>query len=763
MQEIKSNRLIKILGRFFLLIAAISPFNTVFCQSNHLKIVENGYSSYKIIIPANPTAIEKEAAELFRKYIAQISGCSLIINDDKVKPGKTEISIGFTNRIDDKELLKLKDVINPDGFRIITQQKKIFILGGNDKGVYYGVVDLLEKHFGCRMYAPDVCFVPQKTTILLQLVNYSDSPKNTLRIVHGTFNDNTAYKEWMRLDNIHEVFAEGYYVHTFNRLVPWETYFDTHPEYYAFMNGKRIIDQLCMSNPEVVKLVAEKLSYEMSKQPEKKVWSLSQNDNFSYCQCDKCNSIHSIEGAPSGALLRFVNQIAALFPDKTISTLAYQFSREAPKITKPADNVQIMLCTIELNRSKSIESDPTSQTFVRDITNWGKLTHNIYLWDYTVDFANSITPFPNLHILQPNIQFLNRNGAYQHFQQTNTLKGNEMAELKAYLLARLLWNPDINIDSVKAVFLEGYYGEAAPYMHQYINKLESELIKSGEWLDIYGSPVHHENSFLSAENIDLYNNLFDQAEKAVSKNPEIIQRVKVSRLPVEFATMEIGKNDMFGPRGWYTEQEGKFILKPKMKAILDDFYSTCKLNGVKYLNESALSVDSYYNATLRFIDVQVENNMAFRMKATAVPEPNPKYSRGDIKVITNGVQGADSYKVHWLGWENEDPHITLDLGTMRSFKSISIGSLWDPKSWILHPKSLTCMVSADGITWDVAGTYEVKGDQRKEEVTRNYLFTGDFSNKRYIRYYITGTKKLPSWHPSAGGLSWVFLDEIIVK
>ncbi len=155
----------------------------------------------------------------------------------------------------------------------------------------------------------------------------------------------------------------------------------------------------------------------------------------------------------------------------------------------------------------------------------------------------------------------------------------------------------MNIDSVKTVFLKGFYAEAAPFMQQYIDRLETELIKSGEWLDIYGSPVHHEKSFLSTENIAFYNNLFDEAELAVAKCPEVVQRVKVSRLPVEFATMD--------------------------------------------------------------------DNIAFRKKATALPGPDPKYSGGNMTVITNGVQGADSYKVHWLGWENEDPQITMDLGEAR--------------------------------------------------------------------------------------------------
>ncbi|MEI6061348.1 MAG: DUF4838 domain-containing protein [Bacteroidota bacterium] len=744
----------------FTIFSCIPP---LFAGGQYLHITEHGKSSYVIIIPSKANDIEKQSAELLQVYVERISGCRLAISNDQVKPIRTEIVIGFTSRQRTKNNASPAVSMDPDGFHIKTDHQKLLIAGGSHKGTYYGVVDLLEKQLGCRIYAPEVEFAPKNETILLQPLNYSDKPANRLRIVHGQFNENKVYKEWMRLDNINEVFADGYYVHTFNRLVPRDTYFDSHPEYFAFMNGKRITDQLCMSNPEVLRLVIEKLTEEMSKQPEKKVWSVSQNDNFSYCQCDKCKAIIAEEGAPSGPLLRFVNQVAARFPDKTISTLAYQFSRAAPKVTKPASNVQIMLCTIELNRSKSIESDSSSRSFVKDISDWGKLTSNIYLWDYTVDFANSVTPFPNLHVLQPNIQFLSRNGASQHFQQTNTMKGNEMAELKAYLLARLLWNPDVNLDSVKNVFLNGYYAESAPFMHQYIDRLETELIKSGEWLDIYGSPVHHEKSFLSAVNMDYYNNLFDQALAAVAYSPELVQRVKVSSLPVEFATMEIGKNDMFGPRGWYSEENGKFILKPGMKALLDDFNTTSKTNGVKYLNESGLTVDSYYTATLRFIDVQVDNNLAFRKAVSASPLPSPKYSHGDMVVITNGVQGADSYKVHWLGWEGTDFQLTLDLGENRTFHSISLGSLWDPKSWILHPSRVTCMVSADGITWDPAGSSEVKGSQQKEDVTRNYIFTGNFNDKRFIRYYISATKKLPSWHPSAGGLSWVFLDEIVVK
>jgi hypothetical protein len=591
-----------------------------------------------------------------------------------------------------------------------------------------------------------------------------DKPANSIRIVNGVLTQqNEAYRNWQRLNDHNEEFAKGYYVHTFNRLVPWETFFETHPECFALMGGKRIIDQLCLTNADVYNLTIKKLKEEMAKQPEKKLWSVSQGDNFSYCQCDKCAKITADEGSPAGPIIHFVNKVAAEFPDKMISTLAYQYSRKAPKHVKPADNVQIMLCTIELNRSKPIADDPLSISFLKDITDWGKISKNIYLWDYTVNFSHHITPFPNLHTLQPNIQFFVKNNVNAHFQQTNTAIGHEFSELKGYLLSRLLWNPNVNIDSVTTDFLNGYYGAGGVFIQKYINQLTSEIKKTGEWLDIYGHPMAHAKTFLSAENMAKYNQFFDDAENAVKGDPSVHQRVKVCRLPIQYAMMEIGKSDMFGARGFYQEDKEKFLLKPEMRQLMEDFYTVCKQNEVKNINEAGLTPEEYYQSTKRFINVQVEGNVAFRKKTTANPAPSPKYSHADLAILTNGVQGANDYKAHWLGWEAKDFDLVLDLETAKQPKSIQISTLYDPKSWILHPKSVTCSVSEDGVTYRTLETQTIEGEQRKENVTHNFSFDKNIGTCRYVKFEVKGTKKLFNWHPSAGGGSWVFVDEIVVR
>lgn len=732
-------------------------------QNTRLIIVKRGEPEYRIVTAAHSSIIEKQAARLLQEYIQKISGATIPIYTDQDRPVKNEIIVGFSNRTSDKKWQKLEGKLAPDGYQISTEKGKLLILGGEHKGTIYGVVELLEKYLGCRKYSPTVEYVPQRTTIAFARIHISDQPANTFRVVYGRFSQNEAYKTWQRLDNVDDMFAEGFMVHTLGRLIPWQRYFSTNPEYFALVNGKRVIDQPCLSNPEVFRIVTEELKEEMAKQPDKRVWSVSQNDNFSYCQCPACRAAIEEEGSPAGPIIRFINKVAEQFPDKIISTLAYEYSRSAPKVTKPRDNVQIMLCTIELNRSKSIESDSMSRQFVQDFADWGKISKDIYLWDYTVNFSHHLSPFPNLHVLQPNIRFFTRNGAHEQFQQSNTDVGHEFSELKSYLISRLLWNPNINADSVIDDFLNGYYGKAASFIRQYINLLEWECIRSGERLDIFEPPTMHAGSFLSADNMAAYNNLFDEAEASVKDQSEILQRVKVARLPIEYAAMEIAKNDLFGSRGWYSGDSNRFTLRPEMKNMLEDFYATCKANGVQTLNEPGLTPEEYLNTTLHFIDVKVDDDIAFRKKVVASPMPSPKYSNGDLAVLTNGVQGANDYRAHWLGWEHTNVQLILDLGSVRSPHYVNISTLYDPESWILHPVSVECDVSSDSVSWIESGTQRVEGDQEKEEIIRNFRFTDNLQNVRYVRFNIVGTKSLPAWHPSAGSDSWVFVDEIVVK
>jgi hypothetical protein len=714
-------------------------------------LIHNGKSDYLIVISEQASAGEIRAAELLGTYLDKMTDCELpLIYSDETVSGKHIV------------IHENENFPTGDEFSVSVSDKIVLIEGGNNKGCIYGVCEWLEV-LGIRYYSPDYVVIPELKDVLLPENAFTGSSPNTYRNVHGSFCNDPDYRDFNRINHIDDMFADGYYVHTFSQLLPWQEYFATHSEYYTYRTGKRLIDQPCMSNPEVLQIVIEKLEKEMQLQPDKKVWSVSQNDNPTYCQCDNCMKIIEEEKSPAGPVIRFVNQVAEHFPDKVISTLAYTFSRQAPVLTKPLENVQIMLCTIELNRSKPIATDPTSIDFLKDLTDWGKISNHIYLWDYTVDFEHSISPFPNLHVLQANIQLFVKNNVKEHFQQSNIGVGHEFSELKSWVLAKLLWNPEADVPALIESFTNGFYGPAAPWIRKYIFQMQDELLKSGERLDIFGPPTQHANGFLSAENIAQYNSYFDEAEKAVSDNPDLLLHVRTARMPLQYAIMEIGKSDMFGPRGWYEEIGEDFVVQPKMIETLESFFLTSKDCQSTPVNESGLTPEQYYQATKRFIDVQVKGNQAFRKKVTASPFPAEKYSRGDLSLLTNGVRGANDFKVHWLGWEAQNFILNLDLEKVTEAKSIEISTLYDPRSWILHPQSIECLVSEDGINYVSIENQIVETDQRKEDVNRLFRFDVQGQKFRFVKINVLGTLRLPDWHYAAGGGSWVFVDEIVVK
>jgi hypothetical protein len=469
------------------------------------------------------------------------------------------------------------------------------------------------------------------------------------------------------------------------------------------------------------------------------------------------------EQSPAGPIIRFVNRVAEQFPEKVISTLAYQYSRSAPVITKPLDNVQVMLCTIELNRSKPIATDPTSASFLKDLEDWGKIANRIFLWDYTVNFNHHINPFPNLHTLQPNIQLFVLNNVKEHFQQSNTGTAHEFSELKSYLLAKLLWNPDADKRKIIEEFTDGYYGAASPWIRKYMDAMEAEILKTGEWLDIYGPPTNHQHTFLSAENTEKYNLYFDEAENAVTGSPDNLLHVRTARMSLQYAIMEIGKTDMFGPRGWYVERDGEFHLRQDMTNMLEDFYQTSIDCNAAVVSEAGLTASEYYHSTWRILDVQVEGNHAFRKTVVANPPPTKKYSEGDLTLLTNGVRGGNHFHLHWLGWDGQDFTLVLDLESLVEATDIEISTLWDKNNWILHPRAVSCWVSSDGVRYTAVGRQEVADDQQKMELQKLFGFKAPKQKFRYVIFEVNGTIQLPVWHPAAGGGSWVFVDEIVVK
>jgi hypothetical protein len=328
--------------------------------------------------------------------------------------------------------------------------------------------------------------------------------------------------------------AESYWgVHTFYQLMPPSEFYADHPEYYGLIKGKRISDytQLCLSNPAVLKIITERIRKIMRENPEYLIYDISQNDWDDPCQCEKCQAIVKKEGSESGITVWFVNQVAEAiekeFPGKFIGTLAYRYTRKPPEYIHPRDNVVIRLCSIECCFAHDFKTCPENQSFLQDLDVWSAITSHLYIWDYVVSFEHFLVPYPNFKVLQPNIQTFRDNNSISIMEQGNYEKGGEFGELRAYLISKLLWNPDCNIENVIDDFMYGYYGRAAKYIRQYFDLLHKCITPETH---IHWNLSPYDKIFSDQFILDSYD-IFEEAKK-VADNDEILKRVELASLPV---------------------------------------------------------------------------------------------------------------------------------------------------------------------------------------------------------------------------------------
>lgn len=620
----------KLLQIFLLLVL----WQTVFTQP--ITLTKKGSSPYKIILPQKATGIEIEAGKVLQDYLYRMSQVTIPIGFDSEKEQSAEILIGRVNRSANTNIDY--DRFGRDGLLIRTAGTKLIITGGDKKGVLYGVYTLLDQYLGCRKFAGDVTYVPKTSSLQIPAIDDFQLPAFSFRETYYTEVYDAEYMNWHKLHSVSDRGDNktewGYFVHTFHSLLNPEVYGETHPEYFSYYNGKRHAgsvpswdgksvqpaSQLCLTNPEVLEIVCKNLQEAIDKKPEALYWSVSQNDNVNYCRCDNCAALdakyaafapedkmlstHGGEKYPAlgmGSLLTFINQVADRFPDKIISTLAYQYTRVPPKDIVPRKNVNIMLCSIESSRNDPMEVG--DKAFAEDLIGWGKLTDNILVWDYVIRFSNLLAPFPNLRILQPNLQFLHQNRVSAMFEQGNRDSGGEFAHLRAYLISRMLWNPDINIGKEMDEFLVGYYGAAAPDIREYINVLHDNNQSGKEIkMSIFGKPADDKESFLSEALLSRYNNIFDRAMKKVEKTPDTWVRVKSARLPVQYATLEIAKAEKTGPRGAFNVVGDQLVAKPEIVTMLHDFVYHCVRTGVSRITEWHTSPREYLDKYLAYLE-----------------------------------------------------------------------------------------------------------------------------------------------------------------
>ncbi len=744
----------------FILIVFLSLFS---CskKDNRIKLSENHISHFSIIVDNNADILTQKAAHEIQNYINKVSKATLPIVHN-FNDNKKYILIG-KEFIKDNFLLEKINRLKKDGFIIKTNDNTIMIAGNSAKANLFGTYTFLEDFIGCTMLSLNEYYIPDNPDISIPEIDKTYEPAFELRKYFKRRLSTKAYMDWHKLNGLEDW---GLFVHTFDDLVPPQKYYKQHPEYFALVGGRRLMDgQLCLSNPELINTLKQNLKEEIEKKPEKRYWSVSQNDCYNYCECDNCKKLYKKYGSISGAYINMANQIAKEFPDKTISTLAYQFTRSAPKNIKPLPNVNIMFCSIECNRSQPLAEDKRSQSFIRDLNNWTKLSNNIFMWDYVVQFKNYLTPFPNIKVLQPNIQLFRDKNIPMAFQQGSGKTWSDLGELKQFLIAKLLWNPDVNVDSLVNDFLLKYYGPAASNIKEYYELTHKALYDHpDEWLNIYGFPMDYTDSYLSEDLLLKYKNIMNTAQNSVENDSVFLKRVLRARLPVDFAYLDIALNGKFQNISYIDTKEKEKSIKRDMQDYLDRFVNNSKLTGATRINERNFLTDDYKKYVLKKLNRMVKKNLAKDADISLKTSPSEKYPVGGAKALADGLFGDLDFHHNWLGFEGNDMIAVIDLKKILPVSEVEMNFLKAVNSWVFLPTDIKIEISKDSKNYKKVAS--VKGDNSdKNYLVKSIPFTIKFDtvNTRFIRITATSMKTCPKWHRGYGNPSWIFIDEVIVE
>ena len=592
-------------------------------------LVEKGKSAYTIVLPASASPSEQRAANELQRYIEEMSGAKLPIASDATAVNGPMILLG-----DSAALRKLKPAIpfaslGNEAFVIRTSGPHLIIAGGRPRGVMYGVYTFLDS-LGCRWFTRDVSRIPKLPTITIPDTNQTHRPSFEYR---EPFFTEAWDKDWAarnRTNGNHTQLDDSTggklkyhpFVHSFEALVPPSKYFKDHPEYFSLIDGKRRAErsQLCLTNPDVLKIAIAQVEQWIREKPDTTIFSVSQNDWEGWCECDRCRRVEAEEGGQhSGPLLRFVNAVAAAIgkshPDKLIDTLAYWYTENPPAKVRPLPNVRIRLCPIGICIAHPFTACPRSAYFYKNLQAWSRITNQLYIWHYNTNFSHYQMPMPDFDELAAAIPAYKRHGVVGLFMQGAYPPGGggEASELRAYVLARQLWDSSTSVSAAVDEFMEGVYGPAAKPLRAYFDLLHAEVRPPYQHIWIFNVPTYSD-AFLPKANT-----LFDEALR-LAPDDATRRRVLKARLPVDYYALLRGtefhfKDGQYAPANLAALQSNAAALFARMRTF-----------GIESIREGrALALDEKRYAEMKPLPAVTLENQWWR--AAIVPDLNARVVR----------------------------------------------------------------------------------------------------------------------------------------
>ena len=289
----------------------------------------------------------------------------------------------------------------------------------------------------------------------------------------------------------------------------YENYRQSNPEYFALIDGKRWdipekgrgYSSLCFSHPEVFNKTLAEVRQFFDDNPDEPLRAVMPNDSFKrFCECDLCQGKDQPErgyfGFASNHVWDFVNRIAGEIqkshPGKMIGCCAYESYTLVPdNLEKLNDNVAVMIC----QHRHHLWDKQYHEKLRASRRRWAQLCGGkIYVWEYYNHLWAAppgrgwdVAPWVAPHVIARDIRELADLG-YLGDRIEGTTNRNDMNHfrrpgvhhLPAFVSARVMWDPELDIDELLDDYYRRFYGPAHEPMKEFFTRLEKTWME-GRW------------------------------------------------------------------------------------------------------------------------------------------------------------------------------------------------------------------------------------------------------------------------------------------
>ena len=497
-------------------------------------LAKDGKAFYTIVCPDDEPllqATKQLASSELKLYLDQITGTDFPIVKESEFNGTTPALYVGKTKFAEKAGFDFEKMAQ-EFWAYQTIGKNVVFAGGQNQGTFLAIYEFLERELGCHWFTFESRYVPKSAILAMKDWNRSGEPAFVHREIYvprwglGLSQDRALdYMKYLTFNRANvfdsplRVSHQAGTCHTFYKYCSWEKYFDEHPEYFSMNDkGERFHGptmhshgQLCMSNPDVAKVILEQLRENIKKDREtlpKDKWptlyDISQNDNSGFiCKCPQCMEISNREGSDVAVVLTCLNwvakEIAKEYPEIVIQTFAYVSTEEAPKTIRPEKNIYMRWCDL-YTRSDCYRpiTSKYNESRKAQLDGWKAIGANIALWDYW-NMGILRGPYfkpPRIETMVDaiagDVRYYREAGVKTFFTEMETnlhVNPQNFVDLQIWLGYELINDPDQDEEALIRTYMKLHYGPAAEPMIAFLTELRKAVADCEKPLIYISNPI----------------------------------------------------------------------------------------------------------------------------------------------------------------------------------------------------------------------------------------------------------------------------------